>query len=333
MKPGRNRKRWLIWLVMLGAANAALLVLNLMLGERNIPMPDTVATLLGMSSGEYRFTVMNLRLPRAIGALLTGCALALSGVILQAITGNPLASPGVMGLNAGAAAAAVAVIVLVPSLPAAALPFAAFAGALLAASLIYTLSWRRGSSPARMLLVGIGISAMAGAAITYLMTIGGIFRVTQASTWMAGSLYGRSWDQVLPLLPWIVVLFPLALRMASSLDAFQLGDAGAIGLGVPLERSRGLLILISVGLAGAAVSVAGTVSFIGLMAPHLARRLVGNRSFRLLPAAGLMGGALLLLSDLLGRTAFAPYEIPVGLITALIGAPFMIYLLLRRKPL
>ncbi|WP_159884206.1 FecCD family ABC transporter permease [Paenibacillus puerhi] len=333
MKDWIQRKRWQLWLVLLAAANLTVIVFNLVMGEREIPVIDAVTTALGLGSGEYRFTVMNLRLPRVVAGFLVGSGLAASGVILQAVTGNPLASPGVIGLNAGAAAAAVAVIVLVPSFPAAGLPFAAFAGALLAAVLIYVCSWRRGSSPSRMLVVGIGISAMAGALITYLMTIGGIFRVTQAAIWMAGSLYGRSWEQVGPLLPWILVLVPLVLFMAASLDAIQLGEAAAVGLGVPLERTRGALVLISVGLAGAAVSVAGTVSFVGLMAPHLARLLVGNRSVRLLPAAALMGGFLVLLADLIGRTAFPPYEIPVGLVTALIGAPFMIYLLLRRKPI
>ncbi|MNI25639.1 putative siderophore transport system permease protein YfhA [compost metagenome] len=324
------------WIGIMGfllVSNLAVLILHLIMGNRGIPLLDVLQTLTGGGSGEYRFTLIDLRLPRALAGFMVGCGLALSGTILQAVTGNPLASPGVMGLNAGAGAAAVAFIVLLPSSPAAALPFAAFTGALLAAGLIYALSWRRGSSPVRMLLVGIGISAMAGAVITYLLTIGQIFRVSQASTWMAGSLYGRSWEHVWLLLPWLLILSSFIWLRAKSLDVIQLGDTTAIGLGLPLEPTRALLMLISVGLAGSAVSIAGTIAFVGLMGPHLARRLVGNSSKRLLPAAALMGGLLMLIADLIGRTAFSPYEIPVGLITALIGAPFMLYMLLRRKPL
>jgi iron complex transport system permease protein len=181
-----------------------------------------------------------------------------------------------------------------------------------------------------LLLVGIGISAMAGALITYLLTAGGIFRVTQASIWMAGSLYGRTWEHVFPLLSWIAVLFPIALILSRHLDVLQFEDNTSTGLGIRLERMRAICLLVSVGLAGAAVSMAGTIGFVGLMAPHICRPLIGGRSKWLLPAAMITGGLLVMTADLLGRTLFAPYEIPVGIMTAIIGAPYMVYLLLRR---
>lgn len=320
---------WIVALLLF--LNILVLVLNIVMGDRPFPPMDAIRTAIGIGSDEFAFTIRKLRIPRALTGFLVGCGLALSGTILQVITRNPLASPGVIGLNSGAAAAVVAVIVLVPSFPMSRLPLVAFGGALVVAAVIYGLSWKKGSSTTRMLLVGIGISAMAGALITYLLTIGKIFRVTQASVWMAGSLYGRTWDHFWPLLPWLIVLFPLLLLCARHLDLFQLGDESGMGLGIRLELMRLILIVISVGLAGSAVSMAGTIAFVGLMAPHMALHLVGSRSMKRLPVAALLGGLIVMLADLLGRMLFSPFEIPVGLITALIGAPYMIYLLLGRR--
>ncbi|MGO4184298.1 FecCD family ABC transporter permease [Paenibacillus sp. MCAF9] len=311
--------------------NVLVLLLNIIIGERNIPVMDAIQTALGIGSDEYAFTIRQVRLPRVLTGFLAGCGLALSGTILQMITRNPLASPGVIGLNAGAAAAVVAFLVLVPSFPMSRLPLVAFGGALLVALTIYKLSWKKGSSTERMLLVGVGISAMAGALITYLLTVGKIFRVSQAFVWMAGSLYGRTWEHFWPLLPWIIILFVLLMLYTRSLDLLQLSDSSAIGMGIRLERVRFLLLLFSVGLAGSAVSMAGTIAFVGLMAPHIASNLVGTPSVKRLPVAALLGGLIVMLADLLGRVLFSPFEIPVGLITALIGAPYMINLLVRRR--
>ncbi|WP_312110544.1 FecCD family ABC transporter permease [Brevibacillus reuszeri] len=324
-------KRWRMALVLLLLANFCAFFINLFIGERNIPYDKAIQTLLGLTTTGYEFTILKLRLPRALVATLVGSGLALSGVILQGITRNPLASPGILGLNAGAAAAVVAVVVLLPAFPGNLLPPVAFFGALLVAFLIYVLSWRKGSSPIRLMLVGIGMSAMANAVIAYLLTASDIFRATQAAIWMAGSLYGRGWEHFWPLLPWVVVLFPVSYVLARHLDLFQLGDPLAIGLGIQLERMRGLLILVSVAIAGSSVSAAGTIGFVGLMAPHLSRHLVGNTSARLLPVAALMGSLLVLSADAIGKTMFSPYEIPVGIITAIIGAPYLFYLLIRRR--
>ncbi|REK77708.1 FecCD family ABC transporter permease [Paenibacillus paeoniae] len=313
--------------------NIGAITLHLMLGERSIPWMDVFRTLFGTGGEEYRFTIHELRLPRVLTGLLVGCGLALAGTVLQAITGNPLASPGVIGLNSGAAAAVVGVMVLVPAFPMRMMPWVAFGGAFLAAAVMYSLSWRRGTagSPVRMLLIGVGISAMASALITYLLTVGHIFRVSQASIWMAGSLYGRTWDHFWPLLPWILILFAMVLTMSRRLDLFLLDAQSAAGLGLRVELTRFLFILTSVGLAGAAVAMAGTIGFVGLMAPHMAGHLAGARSIVKLPAAALIGSLIVLLSDLAGRVVFAPYEIPAGLITAIIGVPYMIYLLMRRR--
>ncbi|NQX68657.1 iron ABC transporter permease [Paenibacillus alba] len=313
--------------------NAGVLILNVMLGERTIPSAEVFRSLAGIGSEEYRFTIHQLRLPRVLTGFLVGCSLALSGTILQVITRNPLASPGVIGLNSGAAAAVVAVMVLVPSFPMSQFPWIAFAGAFIATAVIYTLSWRKGggSSTVRMLLIGAGISAMAGALITYFLTVGEIFRVSQATVWMAGSLYGRTWEHFWPLLPWLLILFTFLIGMSRYLDMFLLDMESAAGLGLRVETMRVMFILMSVGLAGSAVSMAGTIAFVGLMAPHIAKHLVGSRSLVRLPVAALLGGLIVMGADLAGRNLFSPFEIPAGLITAFIGAPYMVHLLLRRR--
>lgn len=313
--------------------NLLILLLSIVLGERAVPPLEAIRTALHVGNDEFAFAIRGVRLPRVLTGFLAGCGLAVSGMILQIITRNPLASPGIIGLNSGAAAAVVAVMVLVPAYPMSQLPFAAFAGAILVAALIYWLSWSNGISIIRLLLVGIGISAMAAACITYLLTLGNIFRVSQASVWMAGSLYGRTWEHFWPLLPWMAVLLPLVLLSVRQLDLFQLTDDSAKGLGLRLERMRFWFILMSVALAGSAVSMAGTIAFVGLIAPHMAVRLVGTRSIKRLPVTALLGGLIVIVADLIGRNVFSPYEIPAGLVTACIGAPYMIYLLMRRNPI
>ncbi|WP_063563357.1 iron ABC transporter permease [Paenibacillus sp. O199] len=327
-----KRRAFTIILILL-MLNVGALVLNVMLGDRSIPPGEVLRSLMGRGDQEYHFTIHQLRLPRVLTGFLVGCGLALAGTILQVITRNPLASPGVIGLNSGAAAAVVAVMVLVPTFPMRHMPWIAFIGAFLAAAVIYGLSWRKGeaSSTVRMLLIGVGISSMAGALITYLLTVGKIFRVSQASVWMAGSLYGRTWEHFWPLMPWLLILFLLLIWMSRWLDMFLLDVQSAAGLGLRVETMRVLFLLMSVGLAGSAVSMAGTIGFVGLMAPHMAKHLAGSRSLVRLPIAALLGGLIVMLADLTGRTWFAPYEIPAGLITAIIGAPYMMYLLLRRR--
>ncbi|CAM3327675.1 MULTISPECIES: FecCD family ABC transporter permease [Saccharibacillus] len=334
MRP-QTRKRTAAVGIVLIALNLAVLVLSVMLGERSVPPLEVLRSLTGFGDPEYRFTIFELRLPRVLTGFLAGCGLALAGAVLQVVTRNPLASPGVIGLNAGAAAAVVTALVLVPSVPLRAMPWVAFGGALLAVGLVYGLSVRgRGGDPTtRILLIGVGISAIAGALITYLLTAGQIFRVSQASIWMAGSLYGRTWEHFWPLLPWLLLLFALLLSKSVALDAFLLDTESTAGLGVRLEPMRIAFLLISTGLAGSAVSMVGTIGFVGLMAPHMARSLVGVRSFVRLPAAALLGGLIVMSADLIGRQLFAPHEIPAGLITALVGAPYMLYLLVGRRSL
>lgn len=309
------------------------LIFHVGYGEYFIPPLAVVKTLLGLETGnpEYAFIIQTLRLPRALVALLVGMGLAVSGGILQGLTRNPLAAPDIIGINAGASLAAVAVIILFPGLPIWILPLVAFSGALVVALLIYTLAWDQGSSPIRLILVGIGIAAIATALTTILITFGEINSVSQALVWMTGSVYGRSWEHLWPLLPWLGTCLPLAMLWGRDLNTLNLGDSVARGLGSQVERQRGLLLILSVALAGAAVATAGAIGFVGLVAPHIARQLVGPSHEGLIPTTALMGGMIVVLSDLFGRILFAPIELPCGVIIAAIGAPYFLFLLYRSR--
>ncbi len=319
-------------LLILGILILTTLVISVSYGEYPIPPLAVLKTVLGLesSNSDYSFVVNVLRLPRALVALGVGMALGIAGTITQGILRNPLAAPGVIGINAGAALAAVTLIVAQPNIPTSVIPLAAFGGGFIVFSLIYGLAWNGGSSPMRLVLIGIGCSLIAGAITNILITFGNIFAVSQALVWLAGSVYGRSWDQVQALLPWLIVFMPVAMLMARDLNALNLGDDIARGLGTPLEWHRGLLLVTSVALAGAAVASAGSVGFVGFVAPHISRQLVGPSHQGLLPTAALMGGLLVVVADLIGRSLFAPIELPCGLITSAIGAPYFLYLLIRK---
>jgi iron complex transport system permease protein len=317
----------------LAVAIVVAMVMNLGQGEYPISPGDIVKTLLSLDTGnpDHTFVIYNLRLPRTLVALMVGVALAISGTIFQGLTRNPLADPGIIGINTGASLAAVSVIVLFPSAPIYTLPLSAFAGALLMAILIYSLAWNNGSSPILLILMGIGLSAIASAITSLMITFGEIYNVSNALVWLAGSVYGRTWEQVFSLLPWLVIFVPMALTLARHLNALNLGDDVAKSLGSRVEWQRGLLVLVGVALAGAGVATAGNIGFVGLIAPHLGRQLVGTTHEGLIPTSALLGGVLVVIADFLGRTLFAPIELPCGVITAAIGAPYFLYLLIRNR--
>jgi iron complex transport system permease protein len=309
------------------------MVISIGYGEYPISPIDVIKTILGLPTAnqDYAFIINTLRLPRTIVAFLVGAGLAIAGTITQGITRNPLAAPDIIGVNAGAALAAVSLIILLPNVPVSLLPFAAFCGALIVALLIYLLAWQGGSSPLRLILVGIGFSLIAGALTDIMITFGEINSVSQALVWLAGSVYGRTWSEVIALLPWIIIFGLIALLLARELNTLNFGDDVARSLGSRVEWQRGLLLLTSVALAGATVATAGAVGFVDLMSPHLGRRLVGASHEGLLPVSAMMGGMLVVVADLLGRVLFAPLELPCGIVTSAIGAPYFIYLLIARR--
>ncbi len=317
-------------LLLLSLATLAGVILNLGMGEYSVLPLDVLRTLLHMDTGDpqHAFIVNSLRLPRVLVACAVGLALGISGAIMQGVTRNSLASPEITGVTAGASFAAVTLIVLVPTVSVSWVPVGALVGAGLVAAAIYVLAWRGGDSPLRFVLVGIGLTSVLSALTSLMVTFGNIDQVSQAMVWLAGSLNGRTWEDLRAILPWLLLL-PAVQLMASRMDLLMLGEDVAKGLGSKVELDRGLLVFMSAALAAASVAVAGTVGFVGLMAPHVARRLVGNSHQGLLPVAGVSGALIMVLSDLLGRTVFAPTELPVGVVTAAVGAPFLMYLLYR----
>ncbi len=314
----------------LGAATLLALVMSVALGEFAVPPLDVVSALVGAGDQATHFIVFDLRLPRALTGLLAGAALGLAGAIFQDVTRNPLVAPDIVGVSGGAALAGVTLIVLGPAHGALTVPLAALAGAFVSGAALYGLAWRGGIQGYRLVLIGIGIAAFAQAGISYVLTEGRIFEVARAYVWFVGSLNGRGWEQVWPLVAALALLVPLLLGAARRVDVLMLGDDLARTLGVGAERTRLLMLGAAVVLTGVAVSSAGPIGFVAFISPHIARRLTRAASAQslLLAAAG-CGAVLVLVSDLAGRMLFSPTEIPVGIVTSIIAAPYFL-LLLRR---
>ncbi|MGC1248400.1 MAG: iron ABC transporter permease [Spirulinaceae cyanobacterium] len=327
----RFQRHFVFVLLTLSLITLTIIVINASWGEYPIPPLAVVQTIFGIETGnsDYAFVIKTLRLPRSLTAALVGIALGISGTILQGITRNALAAPGIIGVNAGASLAAVSLIVVFPDIPVGILPLAAGGGALLTSVLIYFLAWEKGTHPVRLILVGVGIAAVVNAMTNLIVTFGEINNVSQALVWLAGSVYGCSWEQVFYLSLWLLVFIPLALFKAPQLNTLNLGEEIAKGLGTKVELEFSLLLLISAALAGAAVATAGSIGFVGLIAPHLARQLVGNLHESLIPIAAMIGATIVVMADFLGRILFAPIELPCGIITALIGTPYFVYLLVK----
>ncbi|MEE4564153.1 iron ABC transporter permease [Paenibacillus polymyxa] len=304
-------------------------IVSVSVGALPIPLRDVSSALLDTHS-RFHFIVYEVRLPRTLVGLLAGMGLAVAGAILQSLIRNPLASPDVIGISKGAGFAAAAVIFLFPQSPAYILPLAAFGGAVGTFLILLLLSRRLTLAPAALALVGVAMGAILMAATQYLIVTHPT-NVNTALLWMSGSLWGRSWREAISLLPWIIVLLPLAWGSYQKLNVYQLGDETITSLGVHMTRQRLLLLLLAVTLAGISVSAVGAIGFIGLMAPHMARRFVGSHNQWLIPLAALLGANLMLLGDILGRMLIVPREIPVGIMTALVGAPYFVYLLRRER--
>jgi iron complex transport system permease protein len=316
-------------LVTVGLVAAAFGVFAWSLGVGDFPigLVDVLKTLVGQGTAQHDFIVNTLRLPRGLTGLLVGAAFGLSGAVFQRLARNPIASPDIIGINAGAAAAAVLIIVILHGTTAQ-ITTGALVGAMVTASVVYVLAYKRGVSGYRLVLVGIGITAMLESVTSYLLTRARIFEAQQATVWLAGSLNGRSWDHVRPVSIALVVLVPCTLGLTRQLRALELGDDAAIGLGVRVERARSGLLISATALAAIGTASAGPVAFIALVAPQIARRLVGERSLALIPSMA-AGALLMTAADLVGRRLFAPTELPVGIITAIIGAPYLLLLLAR----
>lgn len=314
------------------AAWLLLAIGSLVFGEQTIAFPRAWRSLLGRGASDEIFIVQSLRAPRLLMAFLVGASLALSGAILQAVIKNPLAAPDVIGISGGASVGAVAFITYFSShVSIHWMPVASMIGAVAAAGLVYWLAWKDGAQPLRLVLVGIGIGSLLSALTSFMLVFSPSYSARSSYIWLTGTIYGSTWVEVTVLLPWVLLFGVLLYGFKGAMNVQLLGDELAIGLGSRVQRNRMVLILISVGLAGAAVSMGGVIGFVGLIAPHIARKLVGPVAHRLLPVAALTGGAVVAFADLVARTIFLPLDIPVGVFTSGIGAPFFIYLLYRTR--
>ncbi|MFD2673481.1 FecCD family ABC transporter permease [Marinicrinis sediminis] len=326
-----SKKRIVLVTISLIVLTLLLSILNLSMGSMSISFWNTIKVLLGMGEPNHELVIIEFRLARMVAALLIGAALAVSGALLQGIIRNPLAAPDLLGVTGGASVFVVAFMTLFTGTYSIHwTPLIAIAGAFFAASLNYMFAWKDGVSPYRLVLIGLGISTALHAITTFLFLSGPAHLASQVLNWMTGSIYGTSWADVNALFPWVAVFIPLAWLFSNQLNVMALGDQTATGLGIRLQLNRMLLLLFSVALAGAAVGFAGTIAFIGLLAPHIARKLVGPTYGILIPVSALTGGMILLAADLAGRMLFEPLDIPAGVFTASIGAPFFLYLLYRR---
>jgi len=276
--------------------------------------------------------IWEFRLPRLFAAALCGAALAIAGVILQSITRNALASPGLIGVEAGASATMLIFMVIIPEvIPALWLPVCAMLGGFFVAVCIWALSSRAGYSPIRLVLIGVGITSMLSAFSEMLITYGDIELVESALMWLGGSLHQVSWLQVEAMMIWFVVSGTLAWLCFRQLNLLVLGDKVAFSRGVDNRKVIPFLLLLSVVLTSSSVATAGTLTFVGLIAPHIARRFCSDRHGALIPLSALIGACLVVLGDTLGRTVFSPLQLPAGLVLVLVGAPYFIILMSRLR--
>ena len=275
------------------------------------------------------FTLMEYRLPRAVLAILLGGALAISGVLVQSVVRNPLASPDILGINNAAGLVAVSVLMFLPNLAFYWMPIFAFLGGVLSFIILWIVCGFN-FRPIKMAIIGVALSALWAAISHYLMLTNPV-EINTAMLWLTGSLWGRSWSYLNVVLPWLVVLLPLPFIFCRDLDTLGLGENKASTLGVTVNKVQISVLVLAVALSTTAVAICGPIAFLGLVAPHLARRLVGGRHRTLLPAALIIGALLLQLSDILARVIDPPTELPAGILTAIIGAPYFFYLLMRTK--
>jgi len=329
-KKPAHLKAYRLTIVLVAAVILVFAVLfSIMIGTIQFSVHEFMSMLKGDCQGDLiNQIIYNVRMPRVFTGIFVGMNLAVAGALLQGILRNPLASPNIIGVNAGAGLAAVIIMTILPG-QIGAIPFAAFSGALLATLLVYLLTTSSGgSSTVHIVLAGIAVSNLLTAVTSGLMMIhSDVLEVTYS--WLLGSLSGRSWTAVNTIWPYSLVALTAALFISPKVNLFGLGDEVASSVGLPIRLYRIVIMLIAAVLAGSAVSVAGTIGFVGLIAPHSARLLIGSDYRYLVPLSAILGAVLLILSDTIARTVFQPVELSVGIITAILGAPFFLMLLYK----
>ena len=324
-------RRVQIWLLVVGCVVllAGIGLVSLLIGTPRLAPPDLWIIVHGGGTALARLVVLQLRLPRLALALLAGAMLALSGAMLQDALRNVLAGPELLGVSAGATVVVAAITILHIAVIFSAVPWLSLAGGLVGGSVVL-LAARRMQDPVRLVLTGAALSALLNASVIVLMSLGSQNDISILFLFLVGSLANRTWQHVSLVLPWAVVGIPLALFCARPLNVLQLGDTSATGLGLPVAWTRLSLFFIAVLLTAGAVAVVGGITFLGLIAPHIARRIVGADARRLFPFSMLMGAGILLAADTVTQSIAQPLTIPVGAALALLGAPYFLYLTWRR---
>jgi iron complex transport system permease protein len=324
-------KRTMLVIFLLLLLTSGVAVTSLGMGEMAISPVDVLRALWGSGSDQHVLVVQTFRLPRILVGLLVGAALGAAGAIMQGLIRNPLASPDILGVTGGASVAAVAFIIYLQALSIWWLPAFAFTGAMLVTLFLYGLAWKQGVTPFRLVLVGIGVKAAAAALTTMLVVTSPIYLTQRAMIWLTGSIYGSSWNDVMLIAPWVLVLLGMAFAGVRQMNLLQLGDDVAVGAGLSVQMQRLFLLFLCAALTGSAVAVGGTIGFVALLAPHIARQLVGRSFGGVLPVSAITGSLIVLVADLAGRILFSPLDIPVGVFTSAVGAPFFLYLLYRSR--
>lgn len=312
------------------AATIIVAIIAIGLGSVTIPIPDILKTLTsGATQSEYSTIILDIRMPRVILALIIGANIALSGALLQAVMGNPLADPGLTGVTSGAAVFVLLIMLAFPEYTAL-IPIAAFIGGVIAATIVYSLAWRKnGISPVTIILSGVAVNALAGGAIGYLSIIYSD-RLPSAVQWMNGSLAAKGNTALFTILPYAIIGWIAAFLSIRKANVIRMGDQVAANLGENVTKIRIVLSLVAVFLAAISVATIGMIGFVGLIVPHMARLFVGSNYKYLLPMSMALGALILLIADTGGRTLFAPLEIPAGILMAVIGGPYFLYLMRKR---
>ncbi|MBS4021065.1 MAG: iron ABC transporter permease [Dethiobacter sp.] len=317
-------------LIVFGVASGLLVVaglLSMRFGSVSYSTGEIIRSLIGVEATTAKVIVMDIRLPRTLLAMMVGANLAIAGALLQAVMRNPLADPGLTGVSAGGGLAAVTIMLVFPEMTRY-VPLAAFVGGIVAAFMVYTLAWKRGIDPIRIILAGVAVNAILGGGIA-LLSILYSDRIQGVLMWLNGSMAAKSWYHVNILAPYSIVGLIAAIFCINTSNVLQLGDDAAKNLGVKVNLARILLSMTAAFLAGISVAMVGLIGFIGLVVPHISRLLVGTDYRFMLPVSAVIGATLLTLADTGARTAFSPVELPVGIIMAIIGGPFFLYLLRR----
>lgn len=324
---------WLGLLILL----VVISLISLNTGTVSITPAEVWQTLIGLGTPKHELILFEIRLPAIVMAILVGAGMAISGGVLQSVTRNELAEPGILGINAGAGLAVLLYITLFQTSIGSvsvwntfAMPLFAFAGALLTAALILFLSWKKGMQSIRLILTGIGINAGFAAILTAMQLRLNPHDFMKAVIWLSGDLWATQWKYVWALLPWFLLIIPFVLYKSHTLNVLHLGSQVSTGLGIRTEKERLILIGAAVALAGLSVTAGGGIAFLGLVAPHIARKLVGSRHEALLPTAALFGAIILLVADMLGKNILQ-VDIPTGVVVSIVSVPYFIYLLMKSK--